>query len=269
MKPTIPFPTTMLIFAFALWTTSTTPVSWAKDENELPFSEAQLFFELNNTDSDLGIHASIDGEPWKRLEIEDPNGRNMLKIRANGRLQRQGMTQLFFESAEPRFAELSPQMFFDRFPEGLYEIGGKTLDGRELENEVTLSHVMPAPAEPTVNALPAAKVCDAEDPGFDATVTTAPVTIAWPAVTNSHPDPNGGGAAVQPPVPVVIHNYEVVVEVLDQPFASKLDLILPPGEHSFTIPAEFIALGKNFKYEVLVREESFNQTAIESCFVLE
>ncbi|GJL53522.1 MAG: hypothetical protein NPIRA02_06540 [Nitrospirales bacterium] len=269
MKITMPFLTIMLILALALWATSTVPVSWAKDRNERPFSEAQLFFELNNTDSDLGIHASIDGEPWKRLEIEAPNGRKLLKIRANGSLQNQGMTQLFFESAEPRFEELSPHMFYRRFPEGIYEIGGKTLEGNELESEATLSHVMPAPVEPTVNALPAAKVCDTEDPGFDATVTSAPVTISWPAVTTSHPDPNGGGAGVQPPVPVVIHNYEVVVEVLDRLFASKFDLILPSDETSITIPAEFIALGKEFKYEVLVREESFNQTAIESCFVLE
>ena len=36
-----------------------------------------------------------------------------------------------------------------------------------------------------------------------------------------------------------------------------------------TVPAEFIALGDTFKYEVLAREESFNQTATESCFVLD
>jgi hypothetical protein len=35
-----------------------------------------------------------------------------------------------------------------------------------------------------------------------------------------------------------------------------------------TIPAEFLALGETFKYEVLAREESYNQTAIETCFVL-
>ena len=27
------------------------------------FEEAELFFELNNTDGDLGIHAVIDGAP--------------------------------------------------------------------------------------------------------------------------------------------------------------------------------------------------------------
>jgi hypothetical protein len=35
-----------------------------------------------------------------------------------------------------------------------------------------------------------------------------------------------------------------------------------------TVPAEVIALGDEFKFEILAREQSFNQTAIESCFVL-
>ena len=39
-------------------------------------------------------------------------------------------------------------------------------------------------------------------------------------------------------------------------------------ETAVTIPEEFTDLGDIFKYEVLAREESFNQTAVESCFVL-
>ena len=30
-------------------------------EEEIPFDEAELFFELNDTDGDLGIHGKIDG----------------------------------------------------------------------------------------------------------------------------------------------------------------------------------------------------------------
>jgi hypothetical protein len=89
----------------------------------------------------------------------------------------------------------------------------------------------------------------------------------------SDPDPNGGGAGVQPPVDVTIHNYEVVLELeLDvngEEFTSKTSIILPPGETEVTVPAEFIAQGEEFKYEVLAREANYNQTAVESCFVLE
>ena len=51
--------------------------------------------------------------------------------------------------------------------------------------------------------------------------------------------------------------------------ASKLSVIFPPDQTEITIPEEFTDLGDEFKYEVLAREESFNQTAVESCFVLE
>lgn len=265
------FPVALSALALAV----AAPVSFATGDNdkETPFDEAELFFELNNTDGDLGIHALIDGEGWKKLEIEDLHERGMLKVYVQGRLRRQGLTEFFFESAEPTFDELSPEKFFDRFPSGTYEIEGITLEGEELESEVELTHVMPAPPQPTVNGKSLAEQCDAEEESYDATVVSAPVTIAWPAVTMSHPDKDGGGAGKQPTVPVTIHNYEVVVEadleVDGKEFTSVFSVILPPDVTSMTIPAEVLALGKEFKYEILAREESYNQTAVESCFVVE
>ncbi len=273
MKPSPSRLTVLLSSALALAIWNAGPLSWAGDHDEIPFDEAHLFFELNNTDGDLGIHALIDGEPWKKLEIEDTKEHKILDIQVSGRLQRQGLTEIFFESAEPTFDELSPDRFFRRFREGTYEIEGTTLEGQELESETELTHVMPAPPEPTVNGLPMAQQCDEEEPGFDITVTEAPVVISWPAVMNSHPDPNGGGAGVQPPVPVTIHNYEVVIEVElevnGEEFSSVMHVVLPPGETSITVPEEFLAQGEEFKYEVLAREESYNQTAVESCFLVE
>lgn len=247
------------------------------DHNGIPFEEAELFFELNHTDGDLGIHALIDGDPWKWLKIEDLWDRRILTVRAQGRLRRQGLTEIFFESAEPTFDELSPRRFFRRFRPGTYEIEGRSLEGKKLESEVELTHVMPAPPVPEVNGQPMAEQCDEEELGFDITVTTAPVTIEWPPVTMSHPEPDGGGAAVQPPVPVTIHNYEVVVEAeleLDgEEFVSVFSVILPPDNTNrsmtVTVPQEVLDLTDEFKYEVLAREESFNQTAVESCFVVE
>ena len=242
------------------------PVGWA-GADEIPYDEAEIFFELNNTDGDLGIHALIDGEAWKTLKIMDPKNHNMLDIEVKERLREQGLTEIFFESAEPRFDELSPEEFFDRFPEGEYEIEGETLEGEELESETQVTHTMPAPPVPTVNGESMAVQCDDEEPGFDASEVNAPVTIAWDEVTRSHPD-----LGTDPAIEVEIHNYEVVVEVeLDvdgEEFESVLHVVLPPGVREMRIPAQFIALGEEFKYEVLAREESFNQTAVESCFVL-
>lgn len=262
----------ILIPVAALFLGVAAPELWAggynHDSDEIPFDEAHLFFELNNTDGDLGIHALIDGDAWKRLIIEDPRERKMLDVKVRGRLRRQGLTEIFFESAEPKFDELAPEDFFQRFPAGTYEIEGITLEGDELESEVQLTHVMPAPPVPTVNGDPMAMQCDDEKPGYDATeVTTIPVILEWAAVTSSHPDPLGGGAGVQPPIPVTIVNYEVVLEVeTENEFTSVSSVILPPDVRSYTVPEEFISLGDKFKYEVLAREESYNQTAVESCF---
>ena len=103
------------------------------------FSKSDIFFELNHTDGDLGIHAKIDGDAWKSLEIEDPNERSMLKIRVKGRLRRQGLTEIFMESAEPTFDELDPEVFFARFPEGTYEIEGLSLEGEEIGSAIGVS----------------------------------------------------------------------------------------------------------------------------------
>lgn len=249
------------------------PATWAdddEDDEEVPFDEAEIFFELNNTDGDLGIHALIDGEGWKKLEIEDPRERKQLEVNVKSRLRQQGLTEFFFESAEPTFDELPPETFFSRFKEGTWEVEGETLEGEELESEVELTHLMPAPPEPTVNGEPKAEVCDEDDPDFDAPEVSGPVTIAWPAVTISHPDlgdPQGS-------TDIVIHNYELVLETdvevaPDEEIEVVMSIILPPGVTSMTIPDEFLALSDEWKYEILVREESFNQTATESCFLLE
>ena len=133
---------------------------------------------------------------------------------------------------------------------------------------------MPSPADTKVNGLSTSNQCEDED-----LITEIPdtggLTISWDPVTMSHPDAMGGGAGVQPPIPVTIVNYQVVVEVeaenpdpAGEPFDAVFSVELPPWETEATLPEQFFDLGDEFKYEVLAREESFNQTAVESCIVL-
>ncbi len=195
--------------------------------------------------------------------MEGPNGRDLLKIKARGRLRRQGLTQLFFESAEPTFDELDPAVFFARFPEGEYEIEGVTLDGEELESTTELTHLMPAPPVARVNG----KDFDDDCENGVTVVGGPPVIIEWDPVIRSHPDLGSPRNSTD----IEIHNYEVIVEA-DIEIAPgeevfvKTSTILPPGETSYVVPAAFIALTNEWKFEILVREESFNQTALESCF---
>ena len=219
------------------------------------FSEAELFVELNDTDGDLGIHASIDGGAYSRLEIEDPNERVILVLRAIGRLARQGLTQLFIESAEPTFDELAPAEFFRRFPEGTYEIDAVSLTGEEIEGSVVLSHVLAAPVgNITVNGIPAAENCDA----VPLPAVSEPVTIDWDPVTTSHPTIGKTG-------PVEIARYQFFVERE----GVKIAVDLPPAVTQFEVPADILALGDEFKFEIIARTASGNNTAIETCFTLQ
>lgn len=255
-------PTRMSVYPAALAAlviTAAVPAGGSHDEEEeeIPFGEARLFFELNDTDGDLGIHALIDGDEWKRLEIEDPHERQLLDVQVKGRLRKQGLTEFFFESAEPTFAELPPEQFFKRFPEGTYEISGRTLGGDELESEVELSHVMPAPVgNVQVAGQPAAENCDVVP--LPVVNADEPVVISWDAVTGSHPDLGASG-------PIEVANYQFIVEFDD--FAMTVDL--PPTITEFEIPAALFELTDEFKYEIIVRADSNNQTAVESCFETE
>ena len=230
-----------------------TPYAQADDDEELEFDEAHLFFELNDTDGDLGIHGKIDGDEWKSIRIENPNERVIMNVSARGKLRRQGITELFFESAEPTFDELSPDVFFDRFPAGTYEVEGITTDGEEIESETELTHLIPAAPEALLNGMEPDEECSLE---FD---RDDDVVISWPSVTSSH------ATLGVPGVPTVV-NYEVVVEIDDTPW--KAGAILPPELTSFEVPDEILLLGHEIKFEVLVREESYNQSAMESCFTV-
>jgi len=240
-------------------------VAWADDDdddgNERPFSVASIFFELNNTDGDLGIHALIDGDPWEELEIDDPRGREILDIDLKSRLKQQGLTELFFESAEPTFDELAPRDFFRRFPEGTYRIKGESIDGDDLESAAELTHVLPAPpGNVKVSGMAAPEDCDS-DP---VPAVSSPVVITWDPVTQSHREL--GTLTDQ----IEIVRYELVVE-REEPTSAVMNVVVPPDVTSFEVPQDFLDLdsGDGFKFEILVREASGNQTATETCFELQ
>jgi len=228
------------------------PASWARERDSAPLEVADLFFELNNTDGDLGIHADIDGDEWKRLTIKAPGRRRIiLEIQAKRSLRQQGLTQLGFESAEPAFEDLAPAEFFERFPEGPYEIKAVTLEGDLLVGTPTISHVMPASP-----ALVHPPLADCDTP----VVVTAPVEISWNPVTTFHPD-------LGTPGPVVVERYELAIERADLGLESFM--VLPPGVTSFPVPALFTDVPGVVKFEVLVKAEGGNRTAEESCFEIQ
>lgn len=243
---------TFLALALALGSL-VVPSVIGKERPSQPFAQAELFVELNNTDSDLGLHAAIDGGTWTLLEVDDPRDRPLLGIVSTGRLRSQGLTQLAFESQEPTFDQLDPETFFRRFPEGVYEIEAAAQGGGTFRSEVRLSHVLAAPAEATVNGQPAVP-CDA--PVLPA--VASPVLVDWDPVTESHPEVGKSG-------PVTISRYQFFV---DQG-PTKLSIDLPPTVTEFEIPTTVTAPGGIWKFEIIARTSTNNNTAIESCFQMQ
>jgi hypothetical protein len=239
------------------------------DEEELEFEEAGLFFELNDTDGDLGLQGFVDGEAWKRLEIAGPESRNeeeeepvLMSIWLRNALRRQGLTEFSFESEEPGFDELTPAQFFRRFPQGVYEIEGITLEGQEVEAEIRLSHVLAAPPETiTVNGIPQAPNCDSDE----LPEVSGPVTIDWSPVTRSHP------TIGTPNVDVRVRQYQFVGEIEREdrvPDEIVFSVDLPRGVTQYTLPTEFTRLSVDgeVKYEIITVLGNGNLTAVESCF---
>ncbi len=236
----------------------TSQMSVAENHYEpIPFSKANIYFELNNTDGDLGIHSLIDGNAWKKLQIEDSNESNLLSIKLKGKLKEQGLTELFFESAEPTFDELSPETFFNRFPEGEYGIEGISTQGQEMESMVIVTHVIPAPPVVYVSGMPVSENCDV-DPGPEVDVS---FTVSWDPVTESHSEIGRTGELID------VVKYELVLE-REEPAPMKLSIDLPPDVTSVALPSGLASPGDSFKVEVLARETSGNQTATESCFLI-
>ncbi|ANM30762.1 hypothetical protein ABI59_16010 [Acidobacteria bacterium Mor1] len=224
-------------------------------EDEIEFDVARIFFELNNTDGDLGIHAEIDGGPWKILEIEGPNDYQKMKIALKSNMRKQGLSELRFESAEPTFDELDPRVFFRRFPEGEWEISGVTIDGLEMESDSTVTHLVPAPpVNLAVNGMLVPLDCD-EGPR---PVVGDPVDLTWDAVTLSHPDLGRTNE------PIEVESYEVALE--NEETGLLMDFVLPGDTTALRLPEGLFESGDQIKVGVLVREVSGNRTGTESCF---
>jgi len=214
------------------------------DHDVVELDEAEVFIEFNSTDEDFGIQFFFDGEPWTKMKVEGPDGRTVLQVGASRNLAKQGLTEGFFESAEPSADELPMDEFLKRFPEGDYEFEGRTLEGDELVGETEFTHTLPAPPE---NLWPAdGDMVNAGDP----------LIVTFDAVTE---DLDGN--------PLVPELYEVIVESegdILRVFSMVLegDVMNP----SVTVPPEFLKPGTEYKFEVIVQEESGNRTIAETEF---
>jgi hypothetical protein len=77
-------------------------------------------------------------------------------------------------------------------------------------------------------------------------------------VTTSHPEIGKAG-------PITVSRYQLFVERE----GVKLSLDLPPTVTEFEVPTGITTLGDTFKFEIIVRTTTGNNTAFESCFIVQ
>ncbi len=207
------------------------------DGGEVQLSFSRIYWEYNSSAEDLGVHVTLDGEDWTRLKITNPKGKVLFQVVGRGPYKELGMTELFFEGAEPALADVPLEDLLEMFPEGDYDFEGVTVDGEEIEGEWEFTHAIP------------------DGPNVSATmIGNDYLRIDWTEVT--------APPAGFPDREVEITGYQVIVE-------PSFQVTLPPDVFSLTVSPEFVATlpaGEN-KYEVLAIEESANQTLREGTFV--
>jgi hypothetical protein len=202
---------------------------------------AKLFIEHNATDEDTGVHGLFDGVDWVKLCVFDPRGRLILEVEPKRQFQRQSISGIFFESAEPPNDEVPIEKILARFPEGLYAVRGRTADGKRLTGAATFTHAIPA--GPVII-----------HPKDGDIVPASNLVVMWSHVTIRITGQ-----------PITRTGYQVIItkDVPDDPHGFSrptFDVHVPPSVTSLTIPNEFLEPKTRYELEVLALEVSGNQT---------
>lgn len=198
------------------------------------FPEARIYIEYNRTANDLGYHVSLDGEDWKSLMIANPEGKTIFEVAGREAYQDLGMTELFFEGAEPSLDDFPLADLLALFPEGRYTFIGETVGGTRVVSRATLSHAIP------------------DGPPVSAEVDGDSVIIRWGPVSVPPED--------FPDRDIDIVGYQVIV--------GSFQVTLPASSTAVTVPREFVlslARGEH-PFEVLAIDASGNQTITEDFF---
>ena len=219
--------------------------------------EAQVFFEFNSTDCDVGIQFFWDGEPWKWMIVKDKHGRAVLDVFPLRNVRAVGLTEGRFEGNEPRLLEdeedecdLEDEDVLNAINDFIrqYKKGEYTFKGMAVEEKCLLL----GDAELTYDILKPAEFTDTSLP-----------TISWDAPSELL---SGDSSEVV--------GYEMVVELVveasdEQVF--KETTTLPGDETSYEVSQTFMDLIDSFdeedivelKIEILADEPSGNRTITE------
>jgi len=219
-----------------------------------PLEDADIRVETNYIDMDSGLQIFVDGEPWKQLNVTSPNGNIVYSVSNKGDLKGLGSTELFTESNEPNYAELSLPDILSFMPEGEYVFEGFTIENKKIVGYAELTHILPCGPEVT-------------SPIEDGELDPAMPEITWLPVTTiiNTSDPTGECFEEDDEDLEIIH-YELIFEI--EGTEQKLTVILPPDATSYVLSQDFVDEGEDYKLEVIAREDSGNQTITEVEFTM-
>lgn len=223
-------PILVLLFAFGA-PGAATPAGAAK------FTVARIYIEYNSSANDLGFHVALDGEDWRSLRILDPGGRSIFEVVGKGGYTNLGLTELFFEGAEPTLDDVPLGVLLGLFPAGRYTFAGTTVDGLRITATARLSHAVP------------------RGPVVAAEVGDDGVVIHWEPVT--------AAPAGFPEQAIDVVGYQVIV--------GSFQVTLPATSTGVTVPEEFVAsLGRGeHDFEVLAIEAGGAQSITEGTFTID
>jgi len=243
-----PGPTCWAVRGIVLGLAAASPPAVAERgaKGEVELEDSRIYIEYNASDNDLGFHVAIDGEDWRSMRIYRPDGKLIFDVTGRAGYRDLGMTELFFEGAEPELNDVPLDELLALFPEGEYEFEGVTVDGAEIAGEGELSHCVPA--GPVV---------------YEPAVVGGLLEIHWDAVDSIAVDAAGGRF---PDCDVEVVAYQVIVD--------SFQVTIPADgapTMSVTVPPEFVASFEpgEHDWEVLAIEASGNQTITAGTFEVE
>jgi len=216
--------------------------------------DAEIRIETNASDGDSGLQIFADGDPWKQIKVTGPNGNIVYSVSNKGEFKKLGSTEFFTESNEPNYADVPLPEILSFMPEGEYEFEGFTIENKKIVGLAELTHILPCGPEIT-------SPIESVDLDPDMPV------ISWIEVTNKIDTSSPTGDCGDEEVGEIIH-YELIVEILDTEPEQKLTVIIPPIFTSYELSQDFVIPGAEYKFEVIAREESGNQTITEGEFTM-
>jgi hypothetical protein len=248
----------------------------AQPEDAEEFDEVLVRIEVNATDGDVGFHALLDAPGWRRIRLDDADGKKVFFAKPLAGALDQGMTEIFFESSEP-LCEADPEepdarvqtlaQFIQLFPEGEYKARGRTLEDDKLFSTTDFTYDIPA--APDIEATE------------DMTLPVDEAVIIWALGDDlgdhCHDQSLIDDGIITDHADVEVVRWEIVVEPADDEgieFVRKFTAQVPGDQTSITIPEDFLQsyldMGvTEFKFEVGGMEESGNQTFSEGEFEIE